>query len=94
MANQDTDLRCYLTNAGIAAENNSIQLGRKLPVKEMVFGSGLLVDGSDPRLQTTMIQEEYAVACGMLFDPENPTLLVFKGDLPADIGGFHIHEVA
>ncbi|MBF4360488.1 hypothetical protein, partial [Vibrio anguillarum] len=82
MANQDTDLRCYLTNAGIAAENNSIQLGRKLPVKEMVFGSGLLVDGSDPRLQTTMIQEEYAVACGMLFDPENPTLLVFKGDLP------------
>ncbi|HDZ9327795.1 TPA: phage tail protein [Vibrio cholerae] len=94
MANQDTDLRCYLTNAGIAAENNSIQLGRKLPVKEMVFGSGLLADGSDPRLQTTMIQEEYAVACGMLFDPENPTLLVFKGDLPADIGGFHIHEVA
>lgn len=94
MANQDTDLRCYLTNAGIAAENNSIQLGRKLPVKEMVFGSGLLADGSDPRLQTTMIQEEYAVPCGMLFDPESPTLLVFKGDLPADVGGFHINEVA
>lgn len=94
MANQDTDLRCYLTNAGIAAENNSIQLGRKLPVKEMVFGSGLLADGSDPRLQTTMIQEEYAVPCGMLFDPESPTLLVFKSDLPADVGGFHIHEVA
>ncbi|NNN48666.1 phage tail protein [Vibrio sp. 2-2(8)] len=94
MANQDTDLRCYLTNAGIAAENNSIQLGRKLPVKEMVFGSGLLADGSDPRLQTTMIKEEHAVPCGMLFDPESPTLLVFKGDLPADVGGFHIHEVA
>ncbi|CAH8235046.1 phage tail protein [Vibrio aestuarianus] len=94
MANQDTDLRCYLTNAGIAAENNSIQLGRKLPVKEMVFGSGLLADGSDPRLQTTMIKEEHAVPCGMLFDPESPTLLVFKSDLPADVGGFHIHEVA
>lgn len=94
MANQDTDLRCYLTNAGIAAENNSIQLGRKLPVKEMVFGSGLLADESDPRLQTTMIQEEYTVPCGMLFDPESPTLLVFKGDLPADVGGFHINEVA
>lgn len=94
MANQETDLRCYLTNAGIAAENNSIQLGRKLPIKEMVFGSGLLADSGDPRLQTAMIKEEYVVPCGMLFDPESPTLLVFKGDLPADVGGFHIHEVA
>lgn len=94
MANQDTDLRCYLTNAGIAAENNSIQLGRKLPVKEIVFGSGLLPDASDPREQTSIITEEYAVPCGRLFDPENPTLLVFKGDLPVDVGGFHIHEVA
>ena len=94
MANQDTDLRCYLTNAGIAAENNSIQLGRKLPVKEIVFGSGLLPDASDPREQISIIAEEYAVPCGRLFDPENPTLLVFKGDLPVDVGGFHINEVA
>lgn len=94
MADTNTDLRCYLTNAGIAAENNSIQLDRSLKVVEMVFGSGLLPDASDPRQQTAMIQEEHSVPCGMLFDEENPTLLVFKGDLPADVGGFHINEVA
>ncbi len=94
MADTNTDLRCYLTNAGIAAENNSIQLDRSLKVVEMVFGSGLLPDASDPRQQTAMIQEERSVPCGMLFDEESPTLLVFKGDLPADVGGFHINEVA
>ncbi len=94
MADTNTDLRCYLTNAGIAAENNSIQLDRSLKVVEMVFGSGLLPDASDPRQQTAMIQEEHSVPCGMLFDEESPTLLVFKGDLPADVGGFHINEVA
>ena len=93
MADENTDLRCYLTNAGIAAENNSIQLNRSLNVTEMVFGSGLLPDASDPRAQTAMINEEYAVPCAMLFDVESPTLLVFKGDLPADVGGFHINEV-
>jgi hypothetical protein len=93
MADENTDLRCYLTNAGIAAENNSIQLNRSLNVVEMVFGSGLLPDASDPRAQTAMIKEEYAVPCAMLFDVESPTLLVFKGDLPADVGGFHINEV-
>ncbi|MBY8157910.1 phage tail protein [Vibrio fluvialis] len=93
MADENTDLRCYLTNAGIAAENNSIQLNRSLNVVDMVFGSGLLPDASDPRAQTAMISEEYAVPCAMLFDAESPTLLVFKGDLPADVGGFHINEV-
>ncbi|EPP24986.1 phage tail protein [Vibrio fluvialis] len=93
MADENTDLRCYLTNAGIAAENNSIQLNRSLNVTEMVFGSGVLADESDPRAQTAMISEEYAVPCAMLFDEANPTLLVFKSDLPADVGGFHINEV-
>lgn len=93
MADENTDLRCYLTNAGIAAENNSIQLNRSLNVVEMVFGSGLLPEASDPRAQTAMISEVYAVPCAMLFDAESPTLLVFKGDLPADVGGFHINEV-
>ncbi|MDW6016776.1 phage tail protein [Vibrio plantisponsor] len=93
MADENTDLRCYLTNAGIAAENNSIQLNRSLNVTEMVFGSGLLPDASDPREQTAMIKEEYAVPCALLFDGETPTLLVFKGDLPADVGGFYINEV-
>ncbi|MDZ5515889.1 phage tail-collar fiber domain-containing protein [Vibrio fluvialis] len=93
MADENTDLRCYLTNAGIAAENNSIQLNRSLNVTEMVFGSGVLADESDPRAQTAMISEEYAVPCAMLFDEATPTLLVFKSDLPADVGGFHINEV-
>ncbi|PNH99605.1 phage tail-collar fiber domain-containing protein [Vibrio diazotrophicus] len=93
MADENTDLRCYLTNAGIAAENNSIQLNQSLNVVEMVFGSGVLANASDPRAQTAMISEEYAVPCAMLFDAESPTLLVFKGDLPADVGGFHINEV-
>lgn len=93
MADENTDLRCYLTNAGIAAENNSIQLNRSLNVTEMVFGSGLLADEKDPREQTAMIKEEYAVPCALLFDEDTPTLLVFKGDLPADVGGFYINEV-
>ncbi|ELV8552746.1 phage tail protein [Vibrio fluvialis] len=93
MADENTDLRCYLTNAGIAAENNSIQLNRSLNVTEMVFGSGFLADEKDPREQTAMIKEEYAVPCALLFDEDTPTLLVFKGDLPADVGGFYINEV-
>ncbi|EKO3497128.1 phage tail protein [Vibrio fluvialis] len=93
MADENTDLRCYLTNAGIAAENNSIQLNRSLNVTEMVFGSGFLADEKDPREQTAMIKEEYAVPCALLFDEDTPTLLVFKGDLPTDVGGFYINEV-
>ncbi|PMM60636.1 phage tail protein [Vibrio lentus] len=94
MANTDTDLRCYLTNAGIAAENNAIQLGRKLPIKEMVFGSGVLADGEDPSNQTTMISEQFKVPCAMITHSDNPTLLTFKGDIPVDVGGFNINEVA
>ncbi|WP_180980614.1 phage tail-collar fiber domain-containing protein [Vibrio diazotrophicus] len=93
MADANTDLRCYLTNAGIAAENNSIQLSQSIKVTEMVFGSGLLPDESDPQAQTAMINEEYVVPCAMFFDEASPTLLVFKSDLPADVGGFHINEV-
>ncbi len=93
MADENTDLRCYLTNAGIAAENNSIQLNRSLNVTEMVFGSGLLADEEDPREQTAMINEVHSVPCALLFDKETPTLLVFKGDLPTDVGGFYINEV-
>ncbi|PMH24229.1 hypothetical protein BCU71_09805 [Vibrio lentus] len=94
MANTDTDLRCYLTNAGIATENNAIQLGRKLPIKEMVFGSGVLADGEDPRNQTTMISEQFKVPCAMITHSDNTTLLTFKGDIPVDVGGFNINEVA
>lgn len=94
MANIDTDLRCYLTNSGIAAENNAIQLGRKLPIKEMVFGSGLLPDSEDPRNQTAMLNEELAVPCVMVTHDDNVTLLTFKGDIPVDVGGFNINEVA
>ncbi|PML25092.1 phage tail protein [Vibrio lentus] len=94
MANTDTDLRCYLTNAGIAAENNAIQLGRKLPIKEMVFGSGVLAEGEDPRNQTTMINEQFKVPCAMITHIDNTTLLTFKGDIPVDVGGFNINEVA
>lgn len=94
MANTDTDLRCYLTNAGIAAENNAIQLGRKLPIKEMVFGSGVLADSKDPRNQTTMISEQFKVPCAMITHSDNSTLLTFKGDIPVDVGGFNINEVA
>lgn len=94
MANTDTDLRCYLTNAGIAAENNAIALGRKLPIKEMVFGSGVLADGEDPRAQTTMISEQFKVPCAMNTHSDNTTLLTFKGDIPVDVGGFNINEVA
>ncbi|MDH5938578.1 phage tail protein [Vibrio splendidus] len=94
MVNTDTDLRCYLTNAGIAAENNAIQLGRKLPIKEMVFGSGVLADSEDPRNQTTMISEQFKVPCAMITHSDNTTLLTFKGDIPVDVGGFNINEVA
>lgn len=94
MANTDTDLRCYLTNAGIAAENNAIALGRKLPIKEMVFGSGVLADGEDPRNLTTMISEQFKVPCAMITHSDNTTLLTFKGDIPVDVGGFNINEVA
>ncbi|MBV7264370.1 phage tail protein [Photobacterium sp. WH24] len=93
MADIDRDLRCYLTNSGIAAENNAIQLGRVLKVTEMVFGDGLLADNKDPRLQTGMLNEVYSVPCAMLTDADNVTLLVFKGDIPADTGGFYINEV-
>jgi len=93
MANENTDLRCYLTHLGIAAENNAIALGRKLGVTQMVFGSGVLPDASDPRDQESMIQEEQAFPCAMVTYEDDTTLLTFKADIPADIGGFNINEV-
>lgn len=93
MANENTDLRCYLTHLGIAAENNAIALGRKLGVIEMVFGSGVLPDVADPRDQVGMIAEEQAFPCAMVTYEDDPTLLTFKADIPADVGGFNINEV-
>ncbi|PNI01166.1 hypothetical protein C1N32_20605 [Vibrio diazotrophicus] len=93
MANENTDLRCYLTHLGIAAENNAIALGRKLGVIEMVFGSGVLPDASDPRDQESMIQEVQAFPCAMVTYEDDSTLLTFKADIPADVGGFNINEV-
>ena len=94
MADQTTDLRCYLTDSGIAAENLAISQGLPLPVKELVFGSGLLDDDKDPSKQTALLHEEATAPCALFYDPDNPKKVTFKADLKADIGGFYINEIA
>lgn len=87
------DLKCYMTSAGIKAENESIESGQVIKPVRLLFGDGVLPDSDDPRARTSLIHQVHALDCTVDVSDDNPNILEFKGSIPADVGSFTINEV-
>lgn len=83
------DLRCYLTSAGIAAENNAKNFGTKLKITEMVFDGAYLADELNPENLTAVIQPELSVPCSTSLSDDVQTI-TFKGSILVEQGGFNV----
>lgn len=86
------DLRCYLTSAGIAAENNAKNFGTKLKITEMVFDGAYLADELNPENLTSVIQPELSVPCSTTLSDDVQTI-TFKGSILVEQGGFNVWGV-
>lgn len=83
------DYRCYLTTAGIAAENNAKNFGTKLKITEMVFDGDYLADELNPENLTDVIQTELSVPCSTTLSDDAQTI-TFKGSILVEQGGFNV----
>lgn len=83
------DYRCYLTKAGIAAENNAKNFGLTLKITEMVFDGGYLDDDRNPEELTDVINAKLSVPCASSLSDDGQTL-TFKGSILVDQGGFNV----
>ncbi|MFV0449791.1 MAG: phage tail protein, partial [Vibrio sp.] len=83
------DLRCYLTTAGIAAENNAKQFGSTLKITEMVFDGSYLADEQNPENLTEVINPVLTVPCSTSISDDEQTL-TFKGSIQVEQGGFNV----
>lgn len=83
------DLRCYLTSAGIAAENNAKQFGTTLKITEMVFDGTYLGDEQNPENLTEVINPVLTVPCSSTLSDDEQTL-TFKGSILVEQGGFNV----
>lgn len=83
------DLRCYLTKAGIAAENNAKQFGSTLKITEMVFDGSYLADEENPENLTEVINPVLTVPCSTTISDDEQTL-TFKGSILVEQGGFNV----
>ena len=83
------DYRCYLTTAGIAAENNAKNFGTKLKITEMVFDGAYLADELNPENLTNVIQPELNVPCSTTLSDDEQTI-TFKGSILVEQGGFNV----
>ncbi|MFH0267230.1 phage tail-collar fiber domain-containing protein [Vibrio rumoiensis] len=83
------DLRCYLTTAGIAAENNAKQFGTTLKITEMVFDGTYLADEQNPENLTDVINPVLTVPCSTSISDDGQTL-TFKGSILVEQGGFNV----
>ncbi|WP_417536348.1 phage tail protein [Methylophaga sp.] len=83
------DLRCYLTTAGIAAENNAKQFGTTLKITDMVFDGEYLADEQNPESLTEVINPVLTVPCSTSISEDGQTL-TFKGSILVEQGGFNV----
>lgn len=86
------DLRCYLTKAGIAAENNAKQFGTTLKITEMVFDGSYLADEENPENLSEVINPVLTVPCSTTISDDEQTL-TFKGSILVEQGGFNVWGV-
>lgn len=83
------DYRCYLTNAGIAAENNARNNGTTFKITEMVFDGAYLSDELNPESLTDVIQPELSLPCTTSLSDDGQTLTV-KSAIVVPEGDFRV----
>ncbi|MGO2324107.1 phage tail-collar fiber domain-containing protein [Vibrio casei] len=83
------DLRCYLTMAGIAAENNAKKMGTTLKITEMVFDGTYLEDNKNPEDLVDVINPVLPVPCSTSISEDGQTLTL-KGQISVEQGGFNV----
>lgn len=70
------DYRCYLTNAGIAAENNARNSGTTFKITEMVLDGAYLSDELNPENLTDVINPELTLPCTTALSDDGQTLTI------------------
>lgn len=88
------DVRCYLTNAGRAAELNALKNGTKIKIVQMVVDGHLVPDDGDPKSVDTVTTPISVPYNAMVSVDEVSGTLTLIADIPANHGGFIINGIA
>ncbi|MDG3089130.1 phage tail protein [Vibrio hannami] len=88
------DVRCYLTNAGRAAELNAIGSDAEIRIVKMVIDGHLVPDDGDPKAVDTVKTPISVPYDAMVSVDEATGTLKLIADIPANHGGFVINGVA
>ena len=83
-----------MTNAGLAKLTNAVALGQDVEWTEMAVGDGNGNPTTPAETQTALVRERYRAQINQLsVDPLNPNYLIVELVVPANVGGWTVHEV-
>lgn len=90
----DRDVRCYVTDAGIAAEVEALTKGSKLEITSIVIDGYLLPDDQNP-WDVTEVKNPVSERFPLMVNVDKATgILTGYADVPANVGGFVVNGVA
>lgn len=83
-----------MTTAGLAKLANAVALGQDVEWTEMAVGDGNGNPTTPAETQTALLRERYRAQINQLsVDPLNPNYLIVELVVPANVGGWTVHEV-
>lgn len=83
-----------LTNIGLAKLMNAVALGQNVEWSEMAVGDGNGNPTTPTQTQTVLVRERHRAQINQLsVDPLNPNYLIAELVIPANVGGWTVHEV-
>ncbi|HDM8166664.1 TPA: phage tail protein [Vibrio harveyi] len=90
---QNRDVRCYLTNAGRAAELKAIENNKAITITHMIIDADVLPDSADPKAVTQIANPAHSPIPAWVNAKVADGELNVISDIPADVGGFHINGI-
>lgn len=84
--------RTFITETGFGLEQNAKFTSTPIPFGKLVIGDGILDDGLNPSAQTDLIHQVKEYGLTIEKDIKDPTVWIGRAEIPANDGGFHIHE--
>lgn len=90
---QNRDVRCYLTNAGRAAELKAIENNKAITITHMIIDADVLPDSADPKAVTQIANPAHSPIPAWVNAKVADGELNVISDIPADFGGFHINGI-
>lgn len=86
--------KTILTNIGLAKISNAIALGQTIHLTEMAVGDGNGNPVEPTQDQTALVREVYRGQLNRLEpDPQNQAYVIAELIIPANVGGWTVHEV-